>query len=142
MSYKLSFCKNRKSPSILFSFSIFLIEVQFANIQYNTQCLSRQMPPSVPVTQSPHPPPTSPSTASCLVPRVRNLSCFVTLLCTNLKIFPIYLKRLLGTVKILGLGNNSLVLRNLHSLSLKYKCSKWSSLGAENHLFEMQTLGR
>lgn len=63
---------------------------------------------------------------------------------TNLEIFPIHLKRLVGIAKILGLGNKSLFWRNLHSFSvpLRYKCSKWSSLGANNHLFEMQTLGR
>ena len=35
--------------------NLFFIGVQFANIQNNTQCSSRQVPPSVPVTQSPHP---------------------------------------------------------------------------------------
>ena len=37
-------------------FYIFFIEALFANIQYNTQCSSHQVPSSVPVTQSPQPP--------------------------------------------------------------------------------------
>ena len=37
-------------------FCIFVIGVRFANIQHNTQCSSRQVPPSVPITHSPPPP--------------------------------------------------------------------------------------
>ena len=55
------------TPSISF-FCIFFIGVQFANIQYNTQCSSFQVPPSEPVTQSLHPPPTFPSTTLCSFP--------------------------------------------------------------------------
>ena len=36
--------------------NVFFIGVQFANIQNNTQCSSRQVPPSVPITHSPPPP--------------------------------------------------------------------------------------
>ena len=39
-----------------FIINLFFIGVQFANIQNNTQCSSRQVPPSVPITQSPPPP--------------------------------------------------------------------------------------
>ena len=37
----------------LFNNNFIFIGVQFANIQNNTQCSSRQVPPSVPVTHSP-----------------------------------------------------------------------------------------
>ncbi|XP_038296041.1 RNA/RNP complex-1-interacting phosphatase homolog isoform X2 [Canis lupus familiaris] len=56
-----------------FIINLFFIGVQFANIQNNTQCSSRQVPPSVPVTHSPHPPPSSPSTTPSSFPRVRSL---------------------------------------------------------------------
>ena len=39
---------------------------------YNTQCSSRQVPPSVPVTQSSPRPPTCPSTTPCSFPSVRS----------------------------------------------------------------------
>ena len=55
------------------------IGVQFANIQNNTQCSSHQVPPSVPITHHPHPLPTSPSTTPRSFPRVRSLSCSVSL---------------------------------------------------------------
>ena len=48
-----------------------------ANIQYNTQCSSHQVPPSVPVTHSP--PSSSPSTTPSSFPTVRSLSCSVSL---------------------------------------------------------------
>ena len=40
----------------IFLINLFFIGVQFTNIQNNTQCSSRQVPPSVPVTHSPRPP--------------------------------------------------------------------------------------
>ena len=43
-------------PLTLPFFKIFFIGVQFANIQHKTQCSSRQVPPSLPITQSPQPP--------------------------------------------------------------------------------------
>ena len=63
-----SFCSSDLVISIVpFSFfliiNLFFIGVQFANIQNNTQCSSRQVPPSVPVTHSPptpRPPPLPP----------------------------------------------------------------------------------
>ena len=42
-------------PLAQYGVFFFLIGVQFANIQHNTQCSSRQVSPSVPVTQSPIP---------------------------------------------------------------------------------------
>ena len=51
----------------------FFIGVQFANIQNNTQGLSRQVPPPVPITHSPYPPPSSPSTTPSSFPSVRSL---------------------------------------------------------------------
>ena len=39
-----------------FKINLFFIGVQSTNIQNNTQCSSRQVPPSVPVTHSPPPP--------------------------------------------------------------------------------------
>ena len=53
--------------------NLFFIGVQFANIQNNTQCSSHQVTPSVPVTHSPHCPPSSPSTTPSLFPRVSSL---------------------------------------------------------------------
>ena len=47
--------------------------VQFAHIQNNTQCSSRQVPPSVPITHSPPPPPSSPTITPSLFPRVRSI---------------------------------------------------------------------
>ena len=64
---------------IFFYNKFIFIGVQFANIQNNTQCSSRQVPPSVPVTHSPHRPPSSPSTTPSSFPRVRSLSCSVSL---------------------------------------------------------------
>lgn len=52
---------------------------QFANIKNNTQCSSPQVPPSVPTTQHPHHPPSSSSTTPNSFPRVRSLSCSVSL---------------------------------------------------------------
>ena len=41
-------------PALFFLIiNLFFIGIQFANIQNNTQCSSRQVPPSVPVTHSP-----------------------------------------------------------------------------------------
>ena len=56
-----------------FIINLFFIDVQFANLQNNTQCSSHQVPPSVPVTHSPPPPPSSPSTTPSSIPRVRSL---------------------------------------------------------------------
>ena len=70
-----------RTINILFLFliiNLFFIGVQFANIQNNTQCSSRQVPPSVPVTNSP-PPSSSPSTTPSSFPRVRSLPCSVSL---------------------------------------------------------------
>ena len=59
---------------VLFCFLLFLIinlffiGVQFANIQNNTQCS-----PSVPITHSPHPLSSSPSTSPTSFPRVGSL---------------------------------------------------------------------
>ena len=61
----------------------FFIEVRFANIQYNTQCSSHQVPSSVPVTQSPHAPCSFPLLLPLVHLPVRSLSCFV-----SLSIFP------------------------------------------------------
>ena len=41
------------------------ISIQFASIQYNTQCSSHHIPSSVPVTQLPHPLTSSPSATLC-----------------------------------------------------------------------------
>lgn len=42
--------------SLFLYINIFFIGVQFSNLQNNTQCSFRQVPPSVPVTHSPPPP--------------------------------------------------------------------------------------
>ena len=42
--------------NLFFIINLFFIGVQFANLQNNTQCSSRQVPPSVPITHSPPPP--------------------------------------------------------------------------------------
>ena len=42
--------------NLFYFFFLFLIGVQFANIQHNIQCSSHQVPPSVPITQLPRPP--------------------------------------------------------------------------------------
>ena len=74
-----NFVKEMTSPQILgtrFYFyyyyfliiNVFFIGVQFANRQNNTQCSSRQVPPSVPITHSPHPPSSSPSTTPSSFP--------------------------------------------------------------------------
>ena len=47
-------CTEQKN--IFLIINLFFIGVQFANIQKNTQCLSRQVPPSVSATKSPPPP--------------------------------------------------------------------------------------
>ena len=63
--------------ALFFNFNYFLLEFDLPT--YNTQCSSRQVPHSVSVTEAPHPPPTSPSTTSSSFPRVRSLSCSVSL---------------------------------------------------------------
>ena len=51
-----------------------------SNPMSGTQCSTHQVPPSVPVTQSScHRPPTSLFTTPCSFPRVRSLSCSVSL---------------------------------------------------------------
>ena len=47
--------RNGHEKEVYFTLYIF-IGVQFANIWHNTQCSSHQVPPSVPITQPPHPP--------------------------------------------------------------------------------------
>ena len=62
--------------SFLFYFfivNLFFIGVQFTNIQNNTQCSSRQVPPQCPSPIHPHPPPSSPSTSPSSFPRVRSV---------------------------------------------------------------------
>ena len=71
--------------------NLFFIGVQFANISNNTQCSSHQVSTSVPVTQSPQPPPSSPSTTPSSFPRVRSLSCSLFLIFpTHFFSFPLY----------------------------------------------------
>ena len=53
--------------------NLFLIGVQLTYIQNNTQCSSCQVSPSVPVTHSPPPPPSSPSSTPSSFPRVSSL---------------------------------------------------------------------
>ena len=76
-------CVSPFSPAAVSFFliiiNLFFIGVQFANIQNNTRCSSRQVPPSVPVTHSPPPLPSSPSTTLSSFPRVRRLPCSVSL---------------------------------------------------------------
>ena len=53
--------------------NLFFIGVQLTNIQNNTQCSSRQVSPSVPVTHSPHSSSSSPSSTPSSFPRVSSL---------------------------------------------------------------------
>ena len=53
--------------------NLFFIGVQLTNIQNNTQCSSRQVSPSVPVTHSPPPPTSSPYSTPSSFPRVSSL---------------------------------------------------------------------
>ena len=76
MEEKPSHSSTRFSCLFLKIFLYFFIGIRFANIQYNTQCSSCQVPPS---PSHPIPLPNSPSTTPCLFPRVMCLSCFVTL---------------------------------------------------------------
>ena len=59
--------------------NLFFIGFQFANIQNNTQCSSRIVPPQCPSPIHPHSPPSSPSTTPSSFPRVRSLPCSVSL---------------------------------------------------------------
>ena len=66
--------ENKESfKKIFLIINLFSIGAQFANIQNNTQYSSRQVPPLVPVTHSPPPLPSSPSTTPSSFPRVRSL---------------------------------------------------------------------
>ena len=62
--------------------NLFFIGVQFPNIQNNTQCSSRQVPPSVPITHSPPRPPPLPP------PLVRFPELAVFMFCLPFWYFP------------------------------------------------------